>query len=120
MASLERAVSGDRLFLFASFPELLRAVIHRQVDVGIWDFPIEKDVVERVPEARGLHAIPWKFDPAYPELTARGPAYFAFHREAIHLRAAATIALDVMKLSGELTAILEKYGYAQVELLRLP
>ena len=107
------------LTLRATLDEIMHDLFEGRIDVAVYDFPVIKDALARRPEGSRFTMGHFRFGPKYPLTTGRFPCYVVFRSDAINLQAAAELALDALKISGELEAIYARYGFAEERLLSI-
>jgi ABC-type amino acid transport substrate-binding protein len=111
LPELEGTDGWANVIFYNSLDEIVAGVITERIDVGVYDLPNVKVALANR-SAQGEYCLrPFNFDAEHPLTTGRFPIHFLFRREAIHLRAAADLALDLLKTSGELLHICQRYGF---------
>jgi polar amino acid transport system substrate-binding protein len=112
-------LGDEQVLLRPTLGEVIADLVEGRSDVAIYDLPNIKLALARHPAGSRFRVDSLRFDPDYPLTTGRFPNHFVFRRSAVHLCAAADLALDLLRASGELEAIYAKHDLADQRMLSL-
>jgi ABC-type amino acid transport substrate-binding protein len=110
-AELERAWDPAKLLLYDDMEGIIQAVVAGQAALGIYDLPNLTLALAKKGLDGEFFVRQLEFDPAYPLTTGHFPVHLVFRRDAVQLRAAADLALDLLKTSGEIARICRRAGF---------
>lgn len=115
-SEITRAFGDANVGVYPHAEAIVVDMLLGRIDVAVYDFPNILMALANHPSQTEFHVLPFKFDPQHPLTTAHFPNYLVFRRESGNLRAAADLAVDLLKASGILRQIYVSHGFSSEEL----
>jgi len=116
---LGKCVGLSNVKFHATLDQVVADLIHGVSEAAVYDHPNIKLALARHELGGRFRVSTFRFDARYPLTTGRFPNHLLFHGDAVRLHAAACLAVDLLKTSGELSEIYRRYTFADEHLLSI-